>query len=152
MKKIYYFINAIIIIFGVALITINLIGFKTFRVISDSMAPDIRKNDLAIVKKIDADDVLEVEDIIAFNVNGKLVLHEIVEILENNITTKGKANETNDAPITYDDVVGIYVLRIPLIGILFSSIYLWVVLLLVILGYYIIIILIKEIKKSSGGK
>lgn len=151
MKKFYYIINAIIIIFGATLILFNLIGFKTFRVVSDSMAPQIRKNSLAIVRNIKSNDVLEVEDIIAFNAGGQLVLHEIVEIDGNKIITKGKANETNDNPITFDNVVGIHVLSIPLIGILFASIYPWLVLLLIIIGYNILIILIKEIKKSSGG-
>lgn len=151
MKKVYYLINAIIIIFGLFILTLNLIGYKTYRVISDSMAPDIRKNDLAIVKKYNKGDELEINDIIAFKKNDKLVLHEIVSIEGNSITTKGRNNEYNDDTITYNNVIGVYVFHIPLIGILFISIYPWVIIILALIAYTLISYLIKEIKKSSGG-
>lgn len=152
MKKLKFIIVLTLIIFGLSIITLNLVGFKTYRVISDSMAPSIYKNSLAIIKNYNENDDLNEKDIIAFSVNGKLVLHRIEEIDGDKIVTKGDANSDLDSPISHNDVVGIYVFSIPLIGILFASIYPWLIIILSILAYNLVILIVKEIKKDNGGK
>lgn len=153
-KVILNIIYCIVIIFGLSLITLNFIGFKTYRVISDSMAPKIYKNALTIVRIYNDDIILEDNDIIAFSVNGKLVLHRIVEIndVDKKIITKGDANDVVDASISYNDVVGVYVFSIPLIGIIFASIYPWIIITLLAVCYIIIKQILKELKKNGGGK
>lgn len=143
-----------IVLFGLSIIALNLIGFKTYRVISDSMSPKIYKNALAIVRTYNDDVTMEENDIIAFSVNGKLVLHRIVEIndVDKQIITKGDANDVVDPPISYNDVVGVYVFSIPLIGILFASIYPWIVVILLVVCYIIIKQILEEFKKNGGGK
>src|SRR5690606_18136688 len=95
---------------------------------------------------------LEENDIIAFNVNDKLVLHRIEEINGEEIITKGDANDSLDSPISIDSVIGVYVFSIPLIGILFASIYPWIIIILSIFCYIIIKQIYKELKKNDGGK
>ena len=153
MKKIVTnIVLGLIIIFGVCIVVLNIIGFKTYRVISDSMAPNIYKNAIAIVKTYDDNITLEENDIIAFNVNDKLVLHRIEEINGEEIITKGDANDSLDSPISIDSVIGVYVFSIPLIGILFASIYPWIIIILSIFCYIIIKQIYKELKKNDGGK
>lgn len=156
-KNIINAIFGIIIIFGVAIIILSLFGYKPYRVVSDSMADKFYKNALAIVKDYNEGITLKEHYIIAYKAkdedgNYSLVLHRIVKIEDEKITTKGDANEDNDSPITYDDVIGVYVFSIPLIGILFASIYPWIIIILLVLCYMIIKQILKELKKNSEGK
>lgn len=152
MKRLLNIIYVIVLILGIIIIILNLSGFKTYRVISDSMSPTIYKNALAIVKDYDGDKPLKEEDIIAYVVNDKLVLHRIKEIDGKVITTKGDANESYDLPIDFNDVLGVYVFSIPFVGILFASIYPWIIIILLVVGYIIIKQTIKELKKDCGEK
>ena len=155
-KKIFNLIFIVIIIFGLSIIVLNLIGFKTYRVVSDSMSPKFYKNALAIVKTYNDDIILKEDDIIAFQLEDEegtsLVLHRIVEIEEGKITTKGDANDNLDPKINHNDVIGVYIFSIPFIGIIFASIYPWIIIILLVLGYIIIKQIRKELKKNSEEK
>lgn len=155
-KVIFNIVFGIIIVFGISIIGLNLFGFKTYRVVSDSMADKFYKNALAIVKEYDSNMALVEGNIIAFKATdddgATLVLHRIIEIKDGKITTKGDANDNLDSPITYNDVIGVYVFSIPIIGILFASIYPWVIIILLVLCYMIIKQILKELKKNSEGE
>ena len=58
----------------------------------------------------------EVGDVVVFQ-DGKLaVTHRIVSISENEVITRGDANNTDDDPITLDDIKGEVVCVIPCVG------------------------------------
>lgn len=72
-------------------------------VLSGSMEPELSVDDVIIVKKTDD---FGVDDMVVFNDHGILVVHRVISIDGDNITTKGDANNTADEPITRDVVKG----------------------------------------------
>lgn len=88
-------------------------GVGSAVVLSGSMEPEISVGDLLIVSKQES---YEVGDVVVFQ-DGKLaVTHRIVSISENEIITRGDANNTDDDPITLDDIKGEVVCVIPCVG------------------------------------
>lgn len=153
MRKVISFLYLLLIIGCLFILSLLAFGLKPHNVISDSMAPKIHKYALTFIKTIDKDKVEEIDfkegQIIAFNKSGELVLHRIYDFAEDGrIITKGDANNTTDAPITKADIVGIYKFHIPLIGLLFISIYPWIIIIGIVIGYHLIIQIKKEIKKD----
>lgn len=88
-------------------------GVGSAVVLSGSMEPEISVGDLLIVSKQES---YEVGDVVVFQ-DGKLaVTHRIVSISENEVITRGDANNTDDDPITLDDIKGAVVCVIPCVG------------------------------------
>lgn len=114
-KKLDIFLTVIlIIILGILLFCyaqlkifkkdyINFCGYTIFQVITGSMSNTINPQDIVIVKL--TDDV-KTNDIITFRVGKDFVTHRIVGLEEGKIITRGDANNSQDAPITKDDIVG----------------------------------------------
>lgn len=82
---------------------INFCGFTVFQVITGSMADTIKVQDIVIVKL--TDDVKE-NDIITYKSDKNFVTHRVVKIEDNQIITKGDANNSEDSPISKQDIVG----------------------------------------------
>lgn len=82
---------------------INFCGYTIFQVITGSMSGTIEIKDIVIVKL--TDDVKE-NDIITYRSGEDFVTHRIISINENEIITKGDANNSEDSPITKQDIVG----------------------------------------------
>ena len=68
-------------------------GFGATLVMSGSMEPEISVNDLVFVEKPGE---LHVGDVILYNSGESRVLHRIVDINGDTVTTKGDANNTKD--------------------------------------------------------
>ena len=94
----------------------------TAAVTSQSMYPVLKRGDLVFIKGVDSVTDLRERDIIAFSSGEGFVIHRIVEIDGDTITTKGDANRSPDEPITFDDVIGRawrirgHLARIPYLG------------------------------------
>lgn len=82
-------------------------------VLSGSMEPKIYEGDLIIVRKMS--DYRE-RNIVVYQAGNSLVVHRIVKKDGNMITTKGDANNTDDAPINISAIKGKVVLIVPKIG------------------------------------
>ena len=82
---------------------INFCGYTIFQVITASMSNTINPQDIVIVKL--TDDV-KTHDIITFRVGDDFVTHRIIGNDEDKIITRGDANNSQDAPITKDQIVG----------------------------------------------
>ncbi len=102
----------------------SVLGITPMVVLSGSMssdAPDhIEIGDLIFVDKADPK-ALAVGDIIAFMEGESVTTHRIINITEEdgvlNFYTKGDANNTEDKyPVTEENLVGVYVTRIPKVG------------------------------------
>lgn len=111
---------ALVVVFAVFLMGSRLMGLQVFNVISGSMEPTYSVGDLLYVKTVDPDSV-RVGDPITFVLNEDLVVatHRVVKIDGENrqFTTKGDANETEDAaPVHYNNLIGVPVFAIPLLG------------------------------------
>lgn len=89
-------------------------GYRILHVVTGSMEPTISVDDYIVVQDVNPED-LEKDDIIAFytedqEIKGKMVIHRIVDILEDgSFVMKGDANPVAD-PLTVrgDQVVGKY--------------------------------------------
>lgn len=91
-------------------------------VASGSMSGAIEKGDLALIEKVEsAYDDIEIEDIIAYDNDGTIVVHRVIAIERENgkltFKTKGDANEEVDS-ITVSEkmVIGIVKKKIPYLG------------------------------------
>ena len=110
----------LVVIFAVFLMGSRLMGMQVFNVISGSMEPTYSVGDLLYVKQVDPDSV-KVGDPITFVLNEDLVVatHRVVKVDRENrlFTTKGDANENEDAaPVHFNNLVGVPVFAIPLLG------------------------------------
>ena len=110
----------LVVVFAVFLMGSRLVGLQVFNVISGSMEPTYSVGDLLYVKTVDPDSV-KVGDPITFVLNEDLVVatHRVVAVdpVNREFTTKGDANETEDAaPVHFNNLVGVPVFAIPLLG------------------------------------
>lgn len=103
----------------------SVLGITPMAVLSGSMSGDaedhIEVGDLIFIGKAEPDE-LAVGDVIAFMQNKTVVTHRIIgiETDENGkllFSTKGDANNAEDRnPVSEDDLVGVYMGRIPKVG------------------------------------
>lgn len=96
---------------------INLFGYKSYIIKTNSMEPTINVNDVLITKKVDKDEI-KTGDIITFIKDGEIITHRITQIGENGeYTTKGDNNNIEDSfTINYDNIEGKHILTIPYLG------------------------------------
>ena len=88
-------------------------GIGSAVVLSGSMEPTIMTNELIIVK---AEDSYAVDDIVVYQSGSVLVVHRIVAMDEETVTTRGDANNTDDSPVTADQIKGRVIAHIPHLG------------------------------------
>lgn len=96
---------------------INLFGYKSYIIKTNSMEPTININDVLITKKVNKDEI-KTGDVITFIKNGEVITHRITQIDENGeYTTKGDNNNIEDSfTINYDNIEGKHILTIPYLG------------------------------------
>ena len=110
----------LMVLCAVFLMGSRLFGFEYYTVISGSMEPSYQVGDLLYVKTVDPDSV-KVGDPITFVLNEDLVVatHRVVKIdaEKRHFTTKGDANETEDAaPVHFNNLIGVPLFAIPFLG------------------------------------
>ena len=88
-------------------------GYGAAVVLSGSMEPEFSKGDLIIVKETERYDP---SDIVVYQDGNSLVVHRIIGIDGETITTKGDANNTADEPIRVSAVKGKVLFWIPYAG------------------------------------
>lgn len=100
----YISLNILIVLFVMNLILSldknkHFLGIYMFNIVSESMEPTFKVNDLVVVKKVSVFD-LQKGDIITFENEGRIISHRILEIKENKgevvFQTKGDNNEIPD--------------------------------------------------------
>ena len=114
LKIIGQFILCLILIFFILLniFSMNnksLFGFRIYRVISGSMQPALQIGDVIIVKK--SNNYSE-RDIITYSNGLTTITHRIIAINNDEVITKGDANEVDDKPINKEQIVGKFFFRI----------------------------------------
>jgi signal peptidase len=123
LKKIRDFISTIILIAMIMLAVLlagpYLIGLRTYAVISGSMEPTLNVGSLAYVKPAEPEEISQ-GDIITFFMDGSqtAATHRVVKINteEKTFITKGDANNCEDAPVSFDRLVGKTLFDIPYLG------------------------------------
>lgn len=114
------FITTIIVIAAVAVVAIQLMGWHMYSVDSYSMTPAYPIDTLVVVQNVEPGEIA-VGDVITYilNEDGVLVTHRVtgIDYTNKTFTTKGDANETEDAsPVLWGNVVGKVVIGIPHLG------------------------------------
>jgi signal peptidase I len=74
-------------------------------VTSGSMWPVLERGDLVFVQRAERENVAA-GDVVVFYHDGGLAVHRVKRILGETLVTQGDANTSEDAPITYSDLVG----------------------------------------------
>lgn len=123
LKKIWSIATTVIVILmvlcAVFLLGSRLIGYECYNVISPSMEPEYSVGDLIYVKEVDPSTV-KVGDVITFVVNEDLVVgtHRVVRIdnEKKQFITKGDTNDTEDAPVHFNNLIGVPKFSIPKLG------------------------------------
>ena len=123
LKKIWSITTTVIVILmvlcAVFLMGSRLIGYECYNVISPSMEPEYSVGDLIYVKEVDPSTV-KVGDVITFVVNEDLVVgtHRVVRIdnEKKQFITKGDTNDTEDAPVHFNNLIGVPKFSIPKLG------------------------------------
>ena len=90
-------------------------GIKTAVILTGSMEPTLNINDFVIMKKPNS---IKVGNIVSYKVNNSdnEVLHRVIKVNNNEIITKGDANNTEDQAINKNQVTGIYICKIKFLG------------------------------------
>ena len=94
-------------------------GFGMTVVLSGSMEPELSVDDLLIVTP---SDTYEVGDVVVYQTQRTAVVHRIVSIKGDKIITRGDANNTDDDPITKENIKGKVIFAIPFIGLIVNLI------------------------------
>ena len=81
----------------------NVFGYTYFQILTGSMEKEINIDDVVIVK---LGNKVKKGDIISYNSGDVIVTHRIIEMNDEEIITKGDANNANDDPIKKADVIG----------------------------------------------
>lgn len=82
---------------------INFCGYTVFQVITGSMSDTINPKDIVIVKLTDN---VKTNDIITFRAGDDFVTHRMIGTEGEKIITRGDANNSQDAPISKNQIVG----------------------------------------------
>jgi signal peptidase len=153
---------------------IDILGFQVTSIstATESMRPNIEPGDIIILKKISEDDISE-QDIISFfnyargtNQNGETVwvkiriVHRIIDIDDTTgaYITQGDNNTSIDTiydengnitDLTYDQVIGGYVFRVPYVGTVITALRNPVLVGLLIVNVGIVVVIVKLLKKKD---
>ena len=92
----------------------NVFGYTYFVVATGSMSGTIEVNDVVIVKLGEEPNI---NDIVTYETDdGKFITHRVVKKIGNQIITQGDVNNTEDDPITQEQIVGKVVKVLPAFG------------------------------------
>ncbi len=111
-------IVVLVIIFAVLLVGVRLFGVEAYSVISGSMEPEYPVGSLIYVKEAKPNEI-EVGDVITFVLKNETpATHRVIDIDEENqkFYTKGDANDTEDAPVHFNNLIGKPIFKIPYLG------------------------------------
>lgn len=82
-------------------------------VLSGSMEPKLSVGDLLIIVQSDA---YAVDEVVVFQDGRSSVVHRIIKMDGNTVTTMGDANDSEDEPMDVSRIKGKVVLAVPLVG------------------------------------
>lgn len=93
---------------------VNICGYTIFEVATGSMSGTIEVGDVIVVKL--TKDV-NLDDIVVYMQDKNLITHRIIKMDGDNIITKGDANNTEDLPITINNIIGKVIYKVENVGI-----------------------------------
>mgnify|MGYP004475117691 CR=1 FL=1 len=81
----------------------NILGYTYFEVLTGSMRDEIKERDIVIIK---LNSNYNVGDVVTYKTAKSYVTHRIIKIEGNKVITKGDANNTEDEPISKEQIIG----------------------------------------------
>ena len=95
----------------------EIIGYRSYTVLSGSMEPEFYPGDMVITKHKNKSDI-QINDIVTYRDNeGVIITHRIIEEIPKGYITKGDNNNVEDAEIlTTDNIIGEVKFSIPKLG------------------------------------
>lgn len=143
-KLVYIFL--VIILYNIVLLYMSYIDkfdtpsfyiYKAYVITTNSMEPELKKDDVVVIKKAKADN-LKQGDIVTFKQNGETITHRIVQIddIEDGklYITKGDNNNVQDEQgLRFDQIEGKLVVKIPQLGKMVASFKNGIIIILVLL-------------------
>lgn len=126
-------------------------GFRVLNTYGTSMLPELETGDLIVIHPKEN---VELGDIITYKktINGKtyLITHRVVGKTENGFVTKGDNLQRVDENVKAEEVVGVYLGKIPKVGLVANFVRtFWGYMLLILLPG--LALLIIELKSIVGG-
>ena len=88
----------------------SVFGFSSAVVLSGSMEPAIRVDDMVIVHK---QDFYKLLDVIMYEGENSMITHRVVGLRDDSYVTRGDSNNTDDPAVPAEKVVGKVVCTIP---------------------------------------
>ena len=73
---------------------------------SGSMWPALKKGDFILIKGIDSREEIMMGDIVVYQNPKGFTIHRVVKMNEETLVTKGDANNVEDTPVRYEEIVG----------------------------------------------
>lgn len=122
LKKVWNICSGIlvsgIVILAILLAGIRVTGITPYVVLSGSMEPVYPVGSMIYVRQAEPEAVKVGEAITFYLDEGMIATHRVVEIdeAEQHFVTKGDANETMDAPVSFGNLIGKPVFCIPGLG------------------------------------
>ena len=89
---------------------------------SGSMWPSLKKGDFILIKGVENKEEIGIGDIVVYKNPKGFTIHRVVKMNEDTFVTKGDANNVEDTPVSYDEIIGKPIaindkpLRIPFLG------------------------------------
>jgi len=162
------FIIIIIMLYNTILLCVSYInnvsfpgffGYKAYSITTDSMEPTLSIGDIVILKKQDEDKIKQ-GDIITYFQKGEMITHRIIEIKttdgKHQYITKGDNNTLEDLEnIEYEQIEGVKVIKIPLLGNIISFLkdeVIVLIIILIILVFYFYKVVKTEKKEERRKK
>ena len=151
MKKVIYIICLILVVLILLLNILSitnssLFGFRLFKVMTGSMEPTISTGSLILVKE---EKEYKVKDIVTYKNDNEYVTHRIVKIENDEITTKGDNNNTEDKAFSKDKIIGKMIYELKIYGFILYLIknpITWVL----AISIYVIVMLLKKNNKERS--
>lgn len=112
------------LVFGVpkGLVYLLKTDYPMATITSGSMWPALKKGDLVLIKGVQDKSEIQLGDIVVYNNPKGFTIHRVVKLNEDTLVTKGDANNVNDSPVGYEEVIGKALkmgnttARLPLVG------------------------------------
>lgn len=127
---------------------INIFGYSIFSTETASMSPTIEIGDIVIVK---IGQEVQKGDIITYKSKNVFITHRIIEIEDESIIAKGDNNNTEDEPISKDNIIGKVRFVINNVGI-WKKVFSDITVIIPIFITAILIIILISYKEKTGEK
>jgi len=103
-----YIVVFVLIVWGTPKALVAALGteYPIASITSGSMWPELKKDDLVLIKGVSTKNEIEIGDIVVFANEKGFTIHRVIKKYETKFVTKGDANNIEDSPTGYDQLIG----------------------------------------------